>query len=328
MSSLDRFQRRNCSVSCKALRAHLAAFFLSTAVVAGIAPVSAQPAPVLRIGTTPIDAGAQPYYAAAMGFFRDAGITVEITSMSSGAAIAAAVASGAIDIAQSNVVSLASAHEKGLPFVLLAPASMYLSQSPQTALIVRADSPVRSAKDLTGKVIAINGLKNIAEIGASSWLDANGGTSSSVRYVEMPMSTMSAALSRGSIDAGVVSEPDLTDALSHGFRVVGNIYDAIGKHFVIGAWFTTIQFAQAHPDLVRNYAAVMLQTARWANRNHATSGKILEAEFKTPVTPGTKRVVFGETLERADIQAPIDAAARYGALKASFPAASIMLPPQ
>jgi NitT/TauT family transport system substrate-binding protein len=175
---------------------------VAAALVAGaLAPAASQTSPALRIGTTPYDAGAQPYYADALGYFKDAGITVEITAMSSGAAIAAAVASGAVDIAQSNIVSLASAHEKGIPFVILAPASMYYTRFPQTALIVRSDSSIRSAKDLTGKTIATNGLKNIGEVGVDAWIDANGGSAASVKWVEIPPSSTAAALQSGRIDA-------------------------------------------------------------------------------------------------------------------------------
>jgi NitT/TauT family transport system substrate-binding protein len=307
---------------------YLIRLLLTVAMVAGaLVPASSQTLPTLRIGTTPYDAGAQPYYAQALGYFKDAGINVEITAMSSGAAIAAAVASGAVDIAQSNIVSLASAHEKGIPFIVVAPASMYYTRFPQTGLIVRSDSPIHSARDLNGKIIATNGLKNIGEVGVDAWIDANGGSAASVKWVEVPPSATVAALQSGRIDAATLSEPELTDALAHDCRILGAPYDAISKQFMIGAWFTTRQFAQAHPDLVRRFMNVMLTTARWANKNHAASGQILEAQTKTPVTAATKRVIYGEKLDALEIQAPIDAAARYGALKATFPAGDLMMGP-
>jgi NitT/TauT family transport system substrate-binding protein len=308
------------------LRYHVTGAIAAVAIVVGAFGIaSAQTTQTLRIGTTPYDAGAQPYYAAALGYFRDEGINVEITAMSSGAAIAAAVASGAIDIAQSNIVSLASAHEKGIPFVVIAPASMYLTRFPQTALIVRSDSTVRSAKDLTGKILGVNGLKNIAEVGASAWIDANGGSAASVKYVEVSPAATAAALASGRIDAAILSEPELSEALTHGNRILGSIYDAISKQFMIGAWFTTQDFARSHPELIRRYARIMLKTAQWANKNHAASGKILEAQTKTPVTSSTSRVIYGETLDPREVQAPIDAAARYGALKAPFAASDLLV---
>lgn len=292
-----------------------------------IAPAAtrADDMPTIRIGTTPIDAGAEPYYAQAMGFFKAAGINVEIQAMANGSVLSAAVAGGALDIGQSNVVSLSAAHERGIPFVLLAPASIYTSKQPQSALVVAANSTLRVAKDLNGKTIAVNGLKTISQLGPEAWIDKNGGTLSTVKFIEMPFPAMEDALTSGRVDAALITEPMLSDMKSHGLKVLNNVYDSIGKDFQLGAWFTTSAWAKAHPDLVKKYVAVMLQTARWANTHHAESAKILEAETKTPVTPTTMRVIFGETLDPAQIQVLIDSCAKYGIIKQSFPAGDIIV---
>ncbi len=301
-------------------------FALVLALALGAAPahVAADDLPVIHIGTTPIDAGAQPYYAQAEGFFKSAGINVDIQAMANGSVLAAAVASGALDIGQSNVVSIASAHERGIPFVLVAAASLYTSKQPQSALVVTASSPLHTAKDLNGKTIAVNGLKTISQLGPEAWIDNNGGTLASVKFIEMPFPAMEDALASGRIDAALISEPVLSEARAHGMRVLNNVYDAIGKDFLIGAWFTTSAWAKAHPDLVRKYVAVMQQTARWANTHHADSAKILQAETQTPVSSTTMRVIFGETLDETQIQSLIDACAKYGIIKDRFPAADII----
>jgi NitT/TauT family transport system substrate-binding protein len=286
--------------------------------------VAADDLPTIRIGTTPIDAGAEPYYAQAMGFFKAAGINVEIQAMANGSVLASAVAGGAIDIGQSNVVSISSAHERGIPFVIVAPASLYTSKQPQSALMVAAGSPIRSAKDLNGKTIAVNGLKTISQLGPEAWIDQNGGTLSTVKFIELPFSAMTDALNAGRVDAALISEPELTDSRAHGVRLLDNVYDAIGSDFLIGSWFTTSAWAKAHPDLVRKYVAVMAQTARWANTHHAESAKILQAETQTTVTPTTMRVIFGETLNLDQIQRLIDACAKYGVIKERFPASDII----
>jgi NitT/TauT family transport system substrate-binding protein len=285
---------------------------------------SAQGLPTIRVGTTPIDAGAEPYFARQMGFFKSAGINVEITAMASGAALAAAVASGALDIGQSNVVSISAAHDRGIPFVLIAPASLYSWKQPQSALGVAANSPLHTAKDLNGKTIAVNGLKTISQLGPEAWIEQNGGNLASVKFVEMPFPEMEDALNKGRIDAALLSEPILSDARSRGIRVLANVYDALGKEFTIGTWFTTSAWAHDHPDLVRKYVAVMKQTARWANAHHPESAQILQAETQTPVSPNTMRVVFGETLDEKQIQSIVDACAKYGVIKARFPATDII----
>jgi ABC-type nitrate/sulfonate/bicarbonate transport system substrate-binding protein len=65
----------------------------ATALLCTIAPaVSAQPLLALRIASTPNDTYAKAYFAHDMGFFRKAGLNVELTTMNNRSAISAAVA--------------------------------------------------------------------------------------------------------------------------------------------------------------------------------------------------------------------------------------------
>ncbi len=89
----------------------LTAFVATLSLAVGLASsgACAQDLIALRVATTPIDAGAQVYYAADMGFFKKAGFDVQITSLPGGPAIAAAIVSGAFDFAQINIPTLAVA---------------------------------------------------------------------------------------------------------------------------------------------------------------------------------------------------------------------------
>jgi len=297
---------------------------LTAALVAATGTSAADTLPAVTIGTTPIDAGAQPYYAQRMGYFAGAGIDAQITAMSNGAELAAAVASGALAVGQSNVVSLAAAYERGIPFVLIAPASLYSWKVPQSAFVVAAGSPIRTARDLTGKTVAVSGLKTISQLGPEVWIDKNGGDLASVKFVEMPFSAMPDALAKARVDAALISEPVLSEALTGGARVFADPYDAIAKEFLIGAWFTTKTWAAANPDLLRRYVGVMTQTARWANAHHAETARILEDETHVPVGPTAKRVVYGDVLDPSLIQPLLDACLAYGLLKARVAAADLI----
>src|SRR5665213_4146356 len=104
-------------------RSNIAALALVACALAG-APAHAQSAMQhLNVALVPSDTAAQVYYAVDLGLFSRAGILAEITPMNSGPAIAAGVASGALDIGFSNFVSLSSAPERGLPFTMVAPAT-------------------------------------------------------------------------------------------------------------------------------------------------------------------------------------------------------------
>jgi NitT/TauT family transport system substrate-binding protein len=306
------------------------AWMLALAVlVAAGAPRSApaqSPAPPLRVATTPIDIGAQVLWAKDEGFLKRAGVDADVTLINNGAAIAAAVASGAVDIGQANLVSLATAHERGLPFVLIAPGGFYTSSEPTTALVVARSSPVKTAKDLIGKTIAVSGIKNITQVGASAWLDQNGADPAKVNWIELPFPQMAPALAAGRVDAAVIAEPELSEATSSNARVLAPVYSAVAKEFLIGAWFARADWVKAHPDLVKRFAAAIAETSRWANAHHAESAQILQRYTKQSVGPATKRVRWAERLDAAEAQPLIDASAKYKVIKAAFPAAEMIAP--
>lgn len=308
-------------------RAVFALVLACAALAIPIAPSAQAQAPEkIRIATTPIDLGAEALYANDLGLFKKAGLDVELDLLQSGSVIASAVAGGSIDIGQSNVVALATAHANGLPFVIVAPAGSYASKAPTTALIEADGSTVRSAKDLDGKVIATQALKDLNWTSTNAWLAKNGADLASVRFIEVPQSSVCNVVTSGRAAAGVVSEPYLTFALGNGCRVLAANHDAIATSFLIGAWFSTSAWAQAHRDEVRRFRLVIAETARWANSHHDESARILEKYTKLASPAGMKRVPFPEKADAAQIQPVIDAAAKFGVLKAPFPAAELLFP--
>jgi NitT/TauT family transport system substrate-binding protein len=302
---------------------------IAFALVAGAGPaVSQTQMTTLRIASTPIDVGAEVYYAQALGMFKQAGLDVQIQSIDNGGAIAAAVAGGAADIGQSNVVSIATAYQKKLPFVVIAPAGSYSSDRPTTVLVTLANAPFKTAKDLEGKTLVTNGLLNIAQIGGDAWLDKNGADYKLVHWVELPTTATAEALINHRVDGAMLSEPSLSAALALGnFRIMATPYDAIGKHWQIGCWFTTKDWVAAHPDAARKFVAVMQQVARWANTHQTESLKILSDASKADFPKTMRRATYGDQLEATLFQPVIDDSAKYGAIPATFAASELFAKP-
>jgi NitT/TauT family transport system substrate-binding protein len=289
-------------------------------------PLFAQSLTPLRIATTPTDIGAQPFYARDMGFFKAVGIEADVQVIANGAAITSAVLGGAIDVASSNIVSLALAHQRGLDIVVIAPAGIYSSKEPTSAIVVAKTSSFKTAKDLNGKTIACNGLQNISQIGPEAWLDKNGGDLASYKWTDMPFPDMIGAIGTGRVDAALIAEPVLSDALANGNRVLGYAYDAVAPSFLIGAWFTTGAWAKKNPDLVKRFQKAMATSADWANKNRAQSAQILTKATKIVVRPTMKRTTYGEKLDASLMQPLIDATVKYGTLKSVFPAIDLVAP--
>lgn len=291
------------------------------------APALAQNGPV-RIETTPVDSAAEPYYAYDAGFFKAAGIDVDLQSgAANGAAISAAIAAGALDVGVSNLVSIVQAHAKGIPFVIIGPGGLYTSRTPSTQLIVPSGSPVRSAADLNGKTVAVNTLRGLPQYGVQAWIDKNGGNSESVHFTEIGPLDMIVALKSGRIDAGAFVEPFATAARSSG-RVLAAPFDAIASSFLITAWFATAAWAQSHRDIVRRLADAIGKTAEWSNKNHAQSGAILMkyAKLDADTLKTMQRTVFADRLDLGLVQPVIDLTAKYGGISA-FPASEVVFTP-
>jgi NitT/TauT family transport system substrate-binding protein len=170
----------------------------------------------------------------------------------------------------------------------------------------------------------VNGLKNIAEYAPSMWIDKNGGDASTVKFVEVSPQEGPAALDAHRLDAAFVAEPQITQAKATS-RVFAKPYDVLGEGWMIAGYFTTRQWVEAHPDLLRKFQAAMHETAVWANANPDKSADILAKYTKLDpaLVRASYRAKFGESLSAAAIQPTIDLAAHYKLLD-SFPAANLI----
>jgi NitT/TauT family transport system substrate-binding protein len=276
-------------------------------------PAPAQTLPLVHVMTIPIDAGAEVYYAKDMGFFTKAGIDVDITPAANGGASAAAVAGNAIDIGYSDMVSISSGFGHSVPFIVVAPAALHEATAPTNLLLVAANSPIRTAKDLDGKIVAGSGLGTISGYAPRAWIEAGGGDFTTVKFVESPFPQMQPALDAGRVDAIAIAEPFLSIARKTD-RVIGSPYDAVAKEFLISAFFTTSSWAKDHPDLINRFISAIHEAAVWGNANHAKSAEILlkYAKLDPDVAANMVRIHYGERLNPALMQPVINVAAKYG----------------
>jgi len=283
----------------------------------------------IRVGALPIDNGAEPFYAQDMGFFKKAGLDATVTVFPSGGAAAAALAGGAIDFAITDAVSMASAHAHGIPISYVAPATLSTIASPAYAVLVAASSPIKTAKDFTGKTVAVNALKNILQIPFMAWLENNGGDPKSVKFIEMPFASQAGAIESGLIDAASISEPFITNAVLTGkFRAIAQTDRGLAPEFAFSGWTVQNDWATKNPDAVKKFVVAMAETAAWANANRPASAQILVkyTKMNADIAGKLMRVSFGERLRASDFQPVFDAAAKYGVIAASFPAAETFNP--
>ena len=268
----------------------------------------------LRVATPPNDSGAEVFYAIDNGFFKDAGLDVEMSPIVNGGAIAAAIAGGAIDIGNMSAPTFIGAYDKGIPLLGLAPSSVYASTSPTSSLVVPRASSLRRASDLKGRSVAVRELTNIAYYSVKAWLEKNALDPGAVRFIELADGDAIAALGSGRVDAAVLSEPFLYRSLDQN-RVLANTYDAIAPAFLISLYVCNADFVKQRPVAARTFASSMIRSAQWANANRASSAKILEKYSKVTIDPSMQRVAYAERFKVSQVQPLIDLLAKEGVVK-------------
>ena len=316
-------------LSCRSVdrRGALALLGAAAALPVLRAPAAAQSDMTIRVAYVPFEASAQLFYAQELGLFGRAGLDVRMQPDPSGAAIAAAVASNAVDVGYATVMTLAAAHAKKIPFTMIAAANEFdVSQAPG-GMLMSASKSVRKGPDLNGKTIGSPGLGTLGEYGVRAWVDSTGGDASTLHFVELPFSEMPAALAGGRIDAAFVAEPFLSAAKKVAHTVDVEL-DAIANAFLIAGWFTTDAWANNHQHAVALFAQSMRDAVDWAQKNPSECPAILAKYLQADAAQfaATPRTYFAKTLDPALLQPGIDVTAKYAKFR-SFPARELIYSP-
>ncbi|HET6665797.1 MAG TPA: ABC transporter substrate-binding protein [Intrasporangium sp.] len=223
----------------------------------------------VKVGVIPIVDVAPLYLGIKQGFFSDRGMNVTTEAGQGGAAIVPGVVSGQFQFGFSNVTSLIIARSKGVPLKIVAAGNSSTGEAGKdfSEVLVTADSPIQSAKDLAGKTVAINTLKNIGDTTIRQSIKKDGGDPTAVKFVELPFPDMPAALQEGRVDAVWVVEPFVTIAKDQGARIIASNLVDTSPDTQIAAYFTSEQLQQQDPDLVKRFTEAMNESLEYAAAN-------------------------------------------------------------
>jgi NitT/TauT family transport system substrate-binding protein len=254
------------------MRRHLAIAMLATTLLATAAcgsDESAQPGQPdkVTVGVIPILDVAPIYLGVEKGFFSKRGIDLELTQAEGGAAIVPAVVSDQYQFGFSNVVSLLLAHSEGLPVKVVSNGnnSTGVDGEDFAGLMVRADSPIKSPKDLEGKTVAANTLQNIVDTSVRASVRKDGGDPTKVKFTALPFPEQPAALANGNVDAVFVVEPFQQAVLAAGGRKIASSYVDAAPNLSVALYFTSQQLQAENPDLVKRFTDGMAESLSYAD---------------------------------------------------------------
>jgi NitT/TauT family transport system substrate-binding protein len=234
-------------------------------------------------------------YGVEEGFFRDRELDVEVTPSQGGATVVPAVVSGDSDIAGSNLVSVLLAQGKDIPVKIIAPGTFVRTDREQdfSAILVAGDSDIRSPKDLEGKTLAVNTLKNIAELAAKASFAKQGVDVSKVELTEVDFPDMNAAVAQGRVDAAFQIEPFVTLGVEEGHRIIDRPYVGTKPGLQIGCYFTSEQYLSENGDVVDRFRQGVADTAEAIAQDPAGFREFLPEASEIP-PPAAQEAILPE----------------------------------
>jgi NitT/TauT family transport system substrate-binding protein len=301
---------------------------MSAAVLAAPAiPALGQALETVRFGAVPVEEAALAFYAKEKGFFKAAGLDAQLQILPNGGSVTQAILGNSLDVGVTNSGSMSSAHARGVPLYLIACGATYTTASPIAHLVV-GKGGIKSAKELTGKTLAVSTLRDMIQGSVLSWIDKNGGTSSAVNFTELPPPQQAEAIVAKRIDGSALVEPFYTRARAD-LVDLGSPYSAVndGKPFQTLGIAGSKSWVDANASTAKKVADAIHAAARWANnaKNHAEAATILATYTKVEpdIIAAYPRLVFAESNSPALVQPVVDMLAHYTFIPAKFSAADL-----
>lgn len=133
---------------------------------------------------------------------------------------------------------------------------------------VKADSPIKTAKDLIGRKIAVNTLGAHADAVITTYLQKNGLSKDEIKQVQLVVvapNDTEQAIRRGQVDAGALSGVLQDNAVATGgLRSLFSDYGLFGA-FAGGQYVFRNDFIAKNPDTVRTFTTGVAKAIQWAS---------------------------------------------------------------
>jgi len=184
---------------------------------------AAAPLMTLRVALTPLQSWAPLFIADKEGFFAEQGIKVEWVPFASGAEAIAVLSQGQLDVGVGGIsAAFFNAAARGDRVRIVADQGHIAPGAKNPALMIRRDfagGVVKGVADLKGRRVGLNATGGLAHYLLTKALATVGLRPGDMDVQRMPFPAIFAALQNRAIDAGVLSEPFVIQAIEAGIAV-------------------------------------------------------------------------------------------------------------
>jgi NitT/TauT family transport system substrate-binding protein len=253
------------------------------------------------------------------GYFRDEGLDVETAGIfNAGAEEMSAFASKGIDVGYLGMAPSIT----GVANRAASVKAEALANAEGSAIVVRADSPLRQVKDLAGKTVAIPGYASVQDFLLRRALEAAGLPASAVTIIVIKPPEMITALESSQIDAFIAWEPHAAKAVTNGVGRVLVLSSEIWKGHPCCVVAFEGSVAHARPTVVQAFLRAHAKATAFILANPEEAVRIgvqyTGMDEKT-VRAALGNITYSTGLEPAPVREYASYLARLGYIKETDP---------
>jgi ABC-type nitrate/sulfonate/bicarbonate transport system substrate-binding protein len=249
----------------------------------------AQALPKVTVGDNPSLSGAPLYLAIEKGYYREAGVDVQLEMSGTVSDMAVMLAQNRLNVIGGAITAgFYNSLHQGLPIGLLmsratSPFSHYLMIRPELK------DKLKQASDLKGRSIAVVSRGAFLVYDLVKILESGGLTLADVDLKFIPFSQMATALTTGAVDAAVMISPlqDAVAAKGLGVKWINADTRIKVQPVMVSLWEMNADWARRSEDVARRFVRGTLRGARLLQRvspwpqprgGHARAGQIFRRE--------------------------------------------------
>jgi NitT/TauT family transport system substrate-binding protein len=238
--------------------------FIAVIALACCGSAVAQPAPKVVVGDNPSLSGAPLYIAIEKGYYRDAGVDVQLDMSGLSSDMTVQLATRKLNVIGGAITAgLFNSLSKGLPIGIL----MSRATSPYSHyLVIRPElkATLKQSSDLKGRSVAVVSRGAILVYELIKVLEAGGLTLADINLKYIPFGQMATALTTGAVDAALMISPlqDAVEAKGIGVKWINADSTIKAQPVLVSVWWMNTDWARESEGAARRFGRGMLRGVR------------------------------------------------------------------
>lgn len=224
-----------------------------------------------------------------------------------------------------NVITARIAH---LDIVAAAGNTLNTTNPQSLQVVVKANSPIKSVKDLEGKKVGVPSKGGNVDIAGRYMFMKAGVDVSKIQFITVPPANTADQLAAGRIDAAEAGTPGLTQILKTGARSFGDPFLSLPKvPNLSSVWIANGAWASKNAKAIADFKATLADALSYVKSNLPAAQALLakKSGVSLDIAKHTALPAFSATLSAADFEVWIDTMKQTGDITGSAPETSTLV---